>query len=129
MADETPFNKLHVEPSVKGDLTGLLEQFNLPPNVIKFIRKNLKVIYVVLALMVIAILSWSAYDAYIQKRINMSSSALTNALKEPAAVRPARRTPRRAGSGRTATARLLAWMAGASPDHRRPHAPGARQGQ
>jgi predicted negative regulator of RcsB-dependent stress response len=89
MADETPFNKLHVEPSVKGDLTGLLEHFNLPPNVIKFIRKNLKVIYVVLALMVIAILSWSAYDAYIQKRINMSSSALTNALKEPAAVRPA----------------------------------------
>ncbi len=89
MADETPFNKLHVEPSVKGDLTGLLEQFNLPPNVIKFIRKNLKVIYVVLALIVIAILSWSAYDAYIQKRINMSSSALTNALKEPAAVRPA----------------------------------------
>jgi predicted negative regulator of RcsB-dependent stress response len=89
MADETPFNKLHVEPSVKGDLTGLLEQFNLPPNVIKFIRKNLKIIYAVLVLVVIGALSWSAYDAYIQKRINMSSSALTNALKEPVTARQA----------------------------------------
>ena len=89
MADETPFNKLHVEPSVKGDLTGLLEQFNLPPNAVKFIRKNLKTIYAVLALAVIAILSWSAYDAYHQIRINVSSSALSNALKEPVTARQA----------------------------------------
>ena len=89
MAGESPFDKLHVEPSTKGDLTGLLEQFNLPPNVIKFIRKNLKIINAVLALAVIATLSWSAYDAYRQKKINASSSALSIAIKEPEAARPA----------------------------------------
>jgi predicted negative regulator of RcsB-dependent stress response len=87
MADETPFNKLHIEPSAKGDLTGLLEQLNLPPNVVKSIRENLKIIYAVLVLVVVCTLSWSGYDAYRQKRINMSSSALSNALKEPVTAR------------------------------------------
>ena len=64
----------------------MLEQFNLPPNVIKFIRKNLKIINAALALVVILTLSWSAYDAYRQKRINTSSSALSMAMKEPEVV-------------------------------------------
>jgi predicted negative regulator of RcsB-dependent stress response len=89
MDSESPFDKLHVEPSAKGDLTGLLEQFNLPPNVIKFIRKNLKIINAAIALVVIAILSWSAYDAYRQKKIDTSSSALSVAMKEPEVARPA----------------------------------------
>jgi predicted negative regulator of RcsB-dependent stress response len=88
MADENPFDKLHVEPSIKGDLTGLLEQFNLPPKVIKYIRKNLKIINATLALVVIAALCWAAYDAYILKKINASSSALSIAKKEPEAIRP-----------------------------------------
>jgi predicted negative regulator of RcsB-dependent stress response len=89
MAGESPFDKLHVEPSKQGDLTGLLEQFNLPPNVIKFIRKNLKIINAALALVVILTLSWSAYDAYRQKRINTSSSALSMAMKAPESSRSA----------------------------------------
>jgi predicted negative regulator of RcsB-dependent stress response len=89
MADDSPFNKLHVEPSTKGDLTGLLEQFNLPPKVITFIRKNLKVIYGVLALIVVLTLSGSAYNAYRQKRIDAGSSALSMALKAAEAERPA----------------------------------------
>lgn len=89
MAGESPFDKLHVEPSKQGDLTGLLEQFNLPPNVIKFIRKNLKIINTALALVVILTLSWSAYDAYRQKRTNMSSSALSMAMKAPESSRSA----------------------------------------
>ena len=89
MADETPFNKLHVEPNKNGDLVGLLEQINLPPKAIKFIRENLKAIYAVLVLAVLVVLSWSAYDAYQQKKINTSSSALTNALKESVTARPA----------------------------------------
>lgn len=89
MADESPFDKLHVEPSKQGDLTGLLEQFNLPPNVIKFIRKNLKIINAGLALVVILTLAWSAYDAYRQKRINESSSSLSVAMKAPETARPA----------------------------------------
>jgi predicted negative regulator of RcsB-dependent stress response len=88
MADESPFNKLHVEPSIKGDLTGLLEQFNLPPHIVKFIRKNLKIINTTLALVVIAALCWSAYDVYSRKRIDASSSALSTAKKAPEAVRP-----------------------------------------
>lgn len=88
MAGESPFDKLHVEPSAQGDLTGLLEQFNLPPNVIKFIRKNLKVINASLALAVILTLAWSAYDAYRQQRINTSSSALSVAMKAPETARP-----------------------------------------
>ena len=89
MADETPFNKLHVEPDQKGNLVGLLEQLNLPPKAIRFIRENLKIISSVLIVVALGVLSWSAYDAYQQKRINASSSALTNALKEPVTTRPA----------------------------------------
>ena len=89
MADETPFNKLHVEPSLKGDITGLLEQLNLPPKAVTFIQKNIKIIYAVSALIVIFAVSWSAYDAYHQKMINRSSSALAMAMKGPLTERPA----------------------------------------
>jgi predicted negative regulator of RcsB-dependent stress response len=89
MAGESPFDKLHVEPSKHGDLTGLLEQFNLPPNIIKFIRKNVKIINATLAAVVILTLTWSVYDAYRQKRINAAGSALSVAMKAPESSRTA----------------------------------------
>jgi predicted negative regulator of RcsB-dependent stress response len=89
MADESPFNKLHVEPSLKGDLASLLEQLNLPPKAVKFIQKNLKAIYALCILIVVLAVSWSAYDAYHQKKINQSSSALATAMQDPLATRSA----------------------------------------
>ena len=89
MSDETPFNKLHVEPSLKGDVGGLLEQLNLPPKVVKFIQNNIRIIAIIFALVAIIAVSWSVYDVQALKKTNQSSSALAKAMKNPLTTREA----------------------------------------
>jgi predicted negative regulator of RcsB-dependent stress response len=89
MTEESPFEKLHIEPEAKGKLTGLLEQLNLPPKGVKFIRENLKIINTVLVITIVVAVFWSMYDSYRYKRINDGGSALSIALSEPESARPA----------------------------------------
>ncbi len=76
MAGESAFEKIHVDESEKADLGGVLEQLNLPPTFVQFVRKNQRSIYIVLGIVVTIVVVWALYDSYIEKRINASSSAL-----------------------------------------------------
>jgi len=82
MGGESVFDKKHVEPSAMGDVEGLLEHFNLPPAVISYIRRNKRMIQVIVAAVLITVVALALYDSYRQKRIEQATSALTIALQK-----------------------------------------------
>lgn len=81
MAGENAFEKIHVDESEKADLGGVLEQLNLPPTAVQYVRKNQRTIYVILSITIAVVVFWALYDSYTEKRIKDSSSALALAQK------------------------------------------------
>ncbi len=76
MAGESPFEKEFVEESAKTDLASVLDQLNLPPAFIEYVRVHQKTIKIVAIIIVIAVITWSLYDSYRTKRVEKSGSAL-----------------------------------------------------
>ncbi len=89
MASESAFEKLHVEEKEKANLSGVLEELNLPPVIVQFVRRNQRAVYAVLIIIVIGVVTWSLYGSYQEKKVNKSSSALAVAKKEPLSIQPA----------------------------------------
>ena len=61
---------------------GLLEELDLPPNVIKFIRENSQRLQIAAVCIVILILGWTYYDYHAQNVENEASAALNAAILE-----------------------------------------------
>ena len=80
MSERSAFEKIHVEESEKADLGGVLEQLNLPPAVVTFVRENKRLVQIVIATIVIIVVAWSLYDSYRDKKIEEGSSALSIAV-------------------------------------------------
>jgi predicted negative regulator of RcsB-dependent stress response len=87
MAGGNAYEKLHVEAGQKGDFVNMLEHLNLPPKVVKFLKKNLRTIIIAILVIVVCSLAWAVYNVYKEKKINNSSSSLASALREPDATR------------------------------------------
>ena len=81
MSEHSAFDKLHVDERDKADLGGLLEQLNLPPVLVAFVRRNQKTIYVVLGIVAVIVVVWSLYGSHVEKKRIASSSALAIAQK------------------------------------------------
>ncbi|MBE0585016.1 MAG: tetratricopeptide repeat protein, partial [Desulfofustis sp.] len=80
MAKEDVFVKPYVDERDKNNLEGLLEQFNLPPAVIAFVKRNKRAIQVAAAVIVVAVVAWSWYGSYRHDRIEQASAALAEAV-------------------------------------------------
>lgn len=76
MAKEDIFDKEYVDERDKNSLEGLLEQLNLPPAVVKFVKENKKLVYAVIAALVVIVVVWSLYGSYRDSKIQKSSEAL-----------------------------------------------------
>jgi predicted negative regulator of RcsB-dependent stress response len=61
---------------------GLLEELELPPHLIKFIRENAQRLQIAAVCIVILILGWTYYDYHSQNVENDASAALNSALLE-----------------------------------------------
>ncbi len=61
---------------------GLLEELNLPPEAIKFIREYSTAIKIALVCLVAAILAWEGYGYYHEGQIEKSSALLAEAMQE-----------------------------------------------
>ena len=81
------FEKLHVEKKERVSLVGLLEELNLPPRIVEYVRRNQRNIYIVFTLLVVGVISWSLYGAWDEKRTERSGSALAAAKEESGAAR------------------------------------------
>ena len=71
-------NQLKLQPL--GPPPGLLDQFNLPPKVIAFMRANQRSLWAVFIAVIALSLSWAGYDAYRDNRQQQATSALDAAL-------------------------------------------------
>jgi len=85
MAERSAFDKLHIEESEKADLGGVLEQLNLPPAVVTFVRENKRLVQISIALVVICIVSWALYDSHRETKIENGYSALAMAMESEGA--------------------------------------------
>lgn len=82
MSGPSAYEKKYVDPKDQSQVEGLLEHFNLPPKVIRFLRENKRQIQIALAVTLIAIVTVSLYGSYKEKRVEKAASALTLAEKE-----------------------------------------------
>ena len=89
MAGESAFDKRHVEAGTLDEVEGLLEHLNLPPAAISYIRKNKTILQIVAALVIMAVVAWSLYGSYREKRIEKASSALAVAIQQGPSERAA----------------------------------------
>jgi tetratricopeptide (TPR) repeat protein len=80
MAEQSGFNPKNIELQTLGPALGLLEQFNLPPGAIKFIRRNQRTLWIVVVGCVTLAVAFAAYASYRQHRIVKAASALDAAL-------------------------------------------------
>ena len=76
MAKEDIFDKEYVDERDKNSLEGLLEQLNLPPAAVKFVKENKKMVQAGIAVLVIAVVAWALYGSYRDNLIKKSSEAL-----------------------------------------------------
>ena len=76
MAKEDIFEKEYVDEREKNSLEGLLEQLNLPPAAVKFVKENKKLVQAGIAVLVIAVVAWALYGSYRDNQIKKSSEAL-----------------------------------------------------
>lgn len=84
MSTESAFNKRLTEETTMDQVEGLLEHFNLPPKTIAFIRKNQRMIQVVIGIVVIAVVAWSLYGSHVEKQREEAATALSLAVEQDA---------------------------------------------
>lgn len=87
MSTDSAFNKRLTEETTMDQVEGLLEHFNLPPKTITFIRKNQRLIQVVIGLIIVAVVAWSLYGSYMEKQREEAATALSMALEEESDAR------------------------------------------
>lgn len=87
MAQQNPFNQQNVEESAYARPDGLLDQLNLPPGLVKFLRNNQRTIWICVACVATVVVVVSLYGSYRNYRINKANSALHDALVADTTVR------------------------------------------
>ena len=82
MAEQNAFDKKTFEMNTVTESEGLLEQFNLPPALIKFLRNNSKKIWIVIACVAVVVVAVSLYDSFRTNTLDKAASALDTALQD-----------------------------------------------
>lgn len=78
--ENSVFTKKH-EEVMANDKRAILEEMNLPPAVITFIRKNAKNLKIGIVVFIIGVIAWEGYGEYSQRQQEKSSALLFSAVK------------------------------------------------
>lgn len=82
MSEHNTIDPKNIVREVTDRRHGILEELNLPPKVIKFIKENAKNIQIALVAVVVVILASSSYDYYKDKQRDKSAALLASALAQ-----------------------------------------------
>lgn len=82
MSKESAFDRQNIEESAVIKPPGLLEQLNLPPAVITYLRKNQRMLWIVTGCVALAIVTVALYNEYSDSREQKAASALTIVLQK-----------------------------------------------
>lgn len=80
MAEQSTFDRKNIELKTLGPPMGLMEQFNLPPALITFIRRNQRAVWLVVLGCVVLAVAVSSYTSYRDYRAGKANAALDSAL-------------------------------------------------
>ncbi len=80
MSIESAYNKKLRPESTMDKVEGILEHLNLPPGAIEFVRRNQKILQVVIVLVIIFVVAGSLYKSYREKKIEEAATQLSLAI-------------------------------------------------
>lgn len=81
MSTQSFFSKKNIQSQQPDTRSGLLEELNLPPGLISFIRKNTTQIQIGLICIVVLVLGWVFYDYYTVMQDQKGASLLASGLQ------------------------------------------------
>ena len=81
MSDQSAFDIKHIKDTAVSETSGLLDQLNLPPGLIRFLRKNQRTIWIVVAVIATLVTVVALYDSYRTYQNNKAISAYDAALQ------------------------------------------------
>ena len=84
MSEQSLFSKKNIESQQPDTRTGIMEEMNLPPEFISFIRKNSRNLQIGLISIVVLVLAWVFYDYYTELQENNAASLLASAIQTEA---------------------------------------------
>ncbi len=77
MSDQSAFNQNQVAENAYTETSGVLDQLNLPPGVVSFVRKNKRILQVSGAIIVVVVVAGSLYNSYRTNRLENGASSLS----------------------------------------------------
>lgn len=80
MANQSAFNQNRIEESAMSETSGLLDQLNLPPAFIAFLRKNQRTLWIIVAAVAVVVIIVSLYGSYRNYKENQAVTAFDAAL-------------------------------------------------
>ncbi len=81
MSDQSAFNQNHVAEKAYVEPSGVLDQLNLPPAVVRFIRENKRLLQIIAVVVVLVVVVGSLYDSYRKNRLEKSASSLAISME------------------------------------------------
>ena len=84
MSAQSLFSKKNIESQQPDTRTGIMDELNLPPKMISFIRNNARNLQIGLICFVVLVLAWIFYDYYTDLQENKASSLLASAMQTEA---------------------------------------------
>jgi tetratricopeptide (TPR) repeat protein len=87
MSEQSAFNQKMVAEQAHSETSGLLDQLNLPPGAIRFLKDNTRAIQIAAAVIIFLVIAGSLYNSYRTTRFENAASSLALALEAENDVR------------------------------------------
>ena len=81
MSAQSLFSKKNIKAHQPDTHRGIMEELNLPPEMIAFIRKNARNLQIALICIIVLVLGWIFYDYYSEAQEKKSASLLASAMQ------------------------------------------------
>ena len=81
MSTQSLFSRKNIKLQQPDTHRGLLEELNLPPEMISFIRENSRTLQIALICVAVFVLGWIFYDYYAEQQENKGASLLASAMQ------------------------------------------------
>lgn len=76
MSEKSAFNQSQVTENAYTETSGVIDQLNLPPGVVRFLRNNKRILQITGVIVVVAVVTGSLYNSYRIKRLENGASSL-----------------------------------------------------
>lgn len=81
MSEESPFNLKHASEAAYVEPSGVLDQLNLHPSIVRFIRENKRFLQILGVVTVLLVVTISLYTSYRDSRLEKAASSLAISME------------------------------------------------